>query len=183
MTRAVTPATTSVSGSEVIVTRSGVPSSSPVKIHCAPTGMGKKGWSISAENGPASGAQIAMSSSPLPVGVAVGVTGAVGGSVDVGTGVVGTGCTVAVEVAVGLAGVVRVGAGVSPSSSSFPQPGERSSRPRMIAARVGDQVFIEGPPSSRATPSSRTDPQERNPCQSGHRQSARPIGFRRRDEG
>jgi hypothetical protein len=104
---------------------------------------------ISAENGPASGAQIEMSSSSLVVGVGdgVGVLVAVGCLVAVGVGAV-VGCSVGVKVAVGCDGLVGVGeADPPPPPSSSPHPtAESNDKPR--TAEISDRidVFMGSPP-------------------------------------
>jgi hypothetical protein len=108
-----------------------------------PTGSGKNGLSIVLENGPAVGAQIAISSWP-PVGVTVapgvdvdvpgGAVDVPGGGVDVPGGGVDVGCAIDVDVAVAGSAAVAVGAG--PSPLSLPQPAAQ----RINAARVNEHA-------------------------------------------
>ena len=147
MTRVVTPATTSVSSSEVITTRIGAPSLLADQDPLRADRQGEERVVDVAENGPASGAQIEMSSSTAVVGVGV----AVGTDVFVGVRVaLAVGCVVAVEIAVGAAVLVGVGEGEPPPPSSSPSPSSQpkvessSTMPRVILVRLrrGVSPFI-----------------------------------------
>src|SRR5262245_46199771 len=112
--------------------------------HWVPTGREKNGLSMVLENGPAVGAQIAISRWP-PVGVTVAPGVDVDGdAVDVPGGGVDVGCETDVDVAVAGSAAVAVGAG--PSPLSLPQPAAQRTNAARVNEHACDRPFIAIPP-------------------------------------